>query len=218
MKVLLIEDNSRLCKSMQDNLRDAGFAVDSAADGEEGWHKLENWNYDALILDMMIPEPDGWTILQRLRGAGNRLPVLILTARASVDDRIRGLDSGADDYLIKPIDMRELVARLHAAIRRGRQMPEPVIQVGKIKVNTANRSVLVEGEEVDLNAREYSLLEILAVRKNEYVSRDYLYEHMFDERDDTLSNLLDVYIYKLRQKLGKDTIQTRRGMGYKLVD
>jgi len=217
MKVLLVEDNVRLRKSMMDFLRDVGFAVDSAEDGEEGWHLLSNWEYDALILDIMIPEPDGWTILRRLRQAGKVLPVLVLTARSALDDRIRGLDSGADDYLVKPFDMRELVARLHSAIRRGRQMPAPELQVGGLRVNTSNRSVFLDGEELELNAREYSLLEILAAKKDEYVSRDYLYEHMFDERDDTFSNLLDVYVYKLRQKLGKDSIQTRRGMGYKLV-
>lgn len=217
MKVLLIEDNARLRKSILDYLREVGFAVDATGDGVDGWHKLDNWHYDALVLDLMIPEPDGWTLLQRLRAKHIRTPVLVLTALSALDDRLRGLNSGADDYLVKPFDMRELVARLQAVIRRGRQMPEPEIVVGTISLNTSDRSVHVDGSKLELSSREYSLLEILAVKKNTYVSRDYLYEHVFDERDDSLSNLMDVYIYKLRQKLGKASIQTRRGLGYKLV-
>lgn len=218
MKVLLIEDSPRLRKSIQDYLQDVGFAVDVAEDGGEGWHKLSNWTYDALILDMMIPEPDGWTILQGLRDKGNRLPVVILTALTSLDDRVRGLNGGADDYLVKPFDMRELVARVQSVIRRGRQMPEPEIAIGGVRINTSDRSVHVDGQKLELSAREYALLEILAVKKGAFVPRDYLYEHLFDERDDSLSNLMDVYIYKLRQKLGKARIQSRRGLGYKLVD
>ena len=217
MKVLLIEDNPRLRKSVQDHLRDVGFAVDAAENGEEGWHKLANWSYDALVLDLMIPEPDGWTLLRRLRDSGSQLPVLILTALSSLDDRLRGLDGGADDYLVKPFDLRELEARLRGAIRRGRQMPRPDITIGAIRVNTSHRTVTLDGRSLELSAREYSLLEILAVKKDGFVSRDYLHEHVFDENDDSLSNLMDVYIYKLRQKLGKDSIQTRRGMGYRLI-
>jgi two-component system OmpR family response regulator len=217
MKVLIIEDNDRLRKSLLDYLRDEGFTADEAADGEEGLYKALNWPYDLVVLDVMLPVLDGFSVLQKLRAAGRVLPVIMLTARDGLDDRLRGLNGGADDYLAKPFEMEELVARVRAAIRRSGGTPSPTIQVGAVVINTAARTVRLDGQPVELSAREYAIIEILAMRRDEVVSRDYLYERLFDEQDETMSNLLDVYIYKLRAKFGRERIVTRRGMGYQLV-
>lgn len=145
------------------------------------------------------------------------MPVIMLTARDALDDRLKGLNCGADDYMVKPFEMEELVARIRATIRRSGGTGNPVMTLGPIQLNTATRTALVKGQLIMLTAREYSLLEIFMTRANTVVDRDYIYEHLFDERDESVSNMLDVYIYKLRQKLGKDHLQTRRGMGYMLV-
>jgi two-component system, OmpR family, response regulator len=217
MKVLIIEDNDRLRKSLMDYLRDEGFTVDPAADGEEGLYKALNWPYDLVVLDVMLPVLDGFTVLQKLRAAGRGMPVIMLTARDGLDDRLRGLNGGADDYLSKPFEMEELVARVRAGIRRSGGTPSPVMQIGPIVINMAARTVTLDGKPVELSAREYAIIEILAMRRDEVVSRDYLYERLFDEQDETISNLLDVYIYKLRTKFGRERIVTRRGLGYQLV-
>jgi two-component system, OmpR family, response regulator len=217
MKILIVEDNDRLRKSLLDYLRDEGFATDAAADGEEGLYKAMNWDYDALILDVMMPVMDGFEVLKKLRGAGRTMPVLMLTARTPLADRLRGLDGGADDYIKKPFEMEELVARVRSAIRRTGGSPNPMLEVGPIKLNTAARTATVNSHPVELTAREYALLEILAMRRDEVVSRDFIYERLFDERDETQSNMLEVYVYKLRQKFGREHIITRRGMGYQLT-
>ncbi len=217
MRVLIVEDNDHLRKSIVDYLRDESFAVDSAADGEEGLYKVLNWDYDILLLDVMLPHRDGFEVLQELRKAGKTLPVLMLTARGELSDRVHGLNNGADDYLAKPFEMEEMVARVRAGIRRSNGKPAPHLVVGPITLNTSTRMATLHGKPVELTAREYALMEILATRREEAVSRNYLYEHLFDERDDTLSNMLDVYIYKLRQKFGREHIQTRRGFGYQLT-
>lgn len=217
MKILIVEDNDRLRKSLLDYLREEGFVAEAAADGEEGLYKALNWSYDLVILDVMLPVVDGFTLLQRMRAAGHAMPVVMLTARDALEDRLRGLNGGADDYLAKPFQMEELVARVRAALRRTGGSPSPKIRVGPITINTASRTVELSGSPVELSAREYAILEILIMRREEVVSRDYLYERLFDENDETMSNLLDVYIYKLRVKFGRDRIATRRGMGYQLV-
>ncbi len=217
MKILIIEDNDRLRKSLLDYVRDEGFAADAAPDGEEGLYKVLNWDYDLIVLDVMLPKLDGWELLQRLRQANKNMPVIMLTARDELGDRLKGLNCGADDYMVKPFEMEELIARIRAAIRRSGGSPNPVLNAGAIQLNTATRSVFYKGALVALTAREYALLELLMSRCNEVISRDYLYEHLFDERDESVSNMLDVYIYKLRQKFGSEHIQTRRGMGYTLV-
>lgn len=217
MKVLVIEDNDRLRKSLIDYLRDDGFTADGAADGEEGLYRALNWEFDAIVLDVMIPRIDGFGVLQKIRDAGKTIPILMLTARTQLDDRLRGLNGGADDYLLKPFEMEELVARLRLAIRRTGGTPHPVIRVGPISVHTALRTAFLDDEAVELTAREYALLEILATRRDEVVSRRHLYERLFDENDDGAANMLDVYIYKLRQKFGREHIQTRRGLGYQLT-
>jgi two-component system OmpR family response regulator len=217
MKILIVEDNDRLRKSLLDYLRDEGFAADAAADGEEGLYKATNWPYDAIVLDVMMPKMDGFELLKKLRTAGHNVPVIMLTARDQVWDKLRGLNGGADDYLAKPFEMEELVARVRAAIRRNAGSPNPYLEIGPIKLNTAARTAYLASDMVELTAREYALMEILALKKDEVVTREYLYERLFDERDESASNMLDVYIYKLRQKFGKDHIQTRRGTGYQLI-
>ncbi len=217
MKALVIEDNDRLRKSLLDYLRDEGFAADASANGEEGFYKAANWDYDVIVLDVMIPMADGFEVLRKLRATGRTTPVLMLTARSGLADRLRGLNTGADDYLVKPFEMEELVARVRSVIRRSKHAPNPLIEVGPLTLDTATRTACMDGNPMTLTAREYALLELLAVHRDEVLSRELLYEKLFDERDDTLSNMLDVYIYKLRQKVGKDLIHTRRGMGYQLV-
>jgi two-component system, OmpR family, response regulator len=218
MKILVVEDNDRLRKSLVEYLRDEGFAADGVADGEDGLHRAREWDYDAIILDVMIPAPDGFEVLRRLRAEGGTAPVIMLTARTGLDDRLHGLDSGADDYLTKPFELAELVARIRSLVRRARHAPNPLVRIGALEMNTARRTTALAGAAVELTAREYALLELLALRRDEVVSREFLYEHLFDERDDTMSNMLDVYIYKLRHKLGKGAIRTRRGIGYQIAD
>ena len=213
MRVLVVEDEPDLLGSLTKALREDGYAVDGAPDGEEGLYKAENCDYDAIVLDIMLPGIDGWELLRRLRKT-KKTPVLLLTARDTVRDRVRGLDTGADDYLTKPFELEELLARLRALIRRSASQPQPRLQFGAIVIDTAARTVSRRGQPVALTAREYSLLEFLALRRGKLVTRTTLYEHLLDENDDTLSNLLDVHVSNIRKKLGHDVITTRRGHGY----
>jgi two-component system, OmpR family, response regulator len=215
MRILVIEDEVDLLASLANALREEGYAVDTAADGEEGLYKAQSWDYDALLLDVMLPRLDGWTVLQRLRKT-KKTPVLMLTARDTSRDRVRGLDSGADDYVVKPFDLEELFARLRALIRRAAGQTRNVIEIGEVVIDTAARRVTRAGHAVDLTAREYVLVEFLAFHRGEVVTRTALYEHLFDEDDSTLSNLLDVHVSNLRKKLGAEFIVTRRGHGYSI--
>jgi two-component system, OmpR family, response regulator len=213
MRILVIEDEADLLASLAKALREEGYAVDTAADGEDGLYKAESWDYDAVVLDIMLPRLDGWTVLQRLRRT-KKIPVLMLTARDTSPDRVRGLDTGADDYVVKPFDLEELFARLRALIRRAAGKTQNRIEMGDVVLDTAARRVTRARNPVLLTAREYSLLEFLALHRGEVVTRTTLYEHLFDEDDSTLSNLLDVHVSNLRKKLGADFITTRRGHGY----
>ena len=213
MRLLLIEDEADLLASLARALREEGYAVDAAADGEEGLYKATEVAYDAVVLDVLLPRLDGWEVLRRLRKS-RRTPVLMLTARDAARDRVRGLDAGADDYLVKPFDLAELFARLRAVIRRAAGQTRNVIEIGSVAVDTAARKVTCSGAPVALTAREYCLLEFLALHRGETVTRTALYEHLFDEDDDSLSNLLDVHVSNLRKKLGHGLIETRRGHGY----
>lgn len=215
MRVLVVEDEPDLLASLVKALREDGYAVDGAPDGEEGLYKAENYEYDALVLDLMLPQLDGWEVLRHLRKS-KKTPVLILTARDAVGDRVKGLDTGADDYLIKPFDLDELLARLRALIRRAAQQAESRMDLGGVALDLAARTVTREGEPVPLTAREYALLEFLALHRGKVVTRTMLYEHLFDENDSTLSNLLDVHVSNLRKKLGHEFIKTRRGHGYSI--
>jgi len=213
MRLLVVEDEPDLLRGLARALRDEGYAVDTAVDGEDGLFKAESVNYDAIVLDVMLPRLDGWEVLRRLR-AKRKTPVLLLTARDRSADRVRGLDTGADDYLVKPFDLPELLARLRALIRRSASEARSVIEIGDTVLDVAARTITRDGEPVVLTAREYALVEYLALHRGQVVTRTMLYEHLFDERDDTLSNLLDVHVSNVRKKLGHDFIATRRGHGY----
>jgi two-component system OmpR family response regulator len=194
-------------------LREEAYAVDTAEAGDEGLYKAESYDYDVIVLDVMLPRLDGWQVLERLRRR-KQTPVLMLTARDTHKDRVRGLDTGADDYLIKPFDLPELLARIRALIRRAAGQARPQLELGEIIIDTRARLVTRAGRPVTLTAREYAILEYLALHRGEVVTRTTLYEHLFDETDNTLSNLLDVHVFSIRKKLGHELITTRRGQGY----
>lgn len=213
MRLLVVEDEPDLLAGLARALRKQGYAVDTATDGEDGLHKALTTDFDAIVLDIMLPLIDGWEILSRLREIKST-PVLMLTARDSSADRVRGLDSGADDYLVKPFDTPELFARLRAIIRRRSNIFRATLDLGDVHIDTAARSVTRDGAPVILTAREYVMLEYLALHRGEIVTRTDLYEHLFDENEATLSNILDVHVFNLRKKLGQELITTRRGHGY----
>jgi two-component system OmpR family response regulator len=213
MRILIVDDDTLTLELLAKKLRDSGYAVDTAEDGEEGLFKAQSCDYDAIVLDVMMPRVSGWEILKRLRET-KKTPVLMLTARDSSDDHVRGLDSGADDYITKPFDLSELLARLRAVMRRASQHAHSVIQIGDIVIDLSARAVTRASEPVPLSPREYSIVEYLAPRRGEIISRTTLYEHLFDENDDTFSNVIDVHVGKIRKKLGKNFIVTRHGHGY----
>ncbi len=214
MRILVVEDEPRLLRNLAQALREEGYAVDTASDGEDGSFKAELNDYDTIILDVMLPKLDGWELLARLRQQKKLTPVLMLTARDAPSDRVRGLDTGADDYLIKPFDLSELLARVRALIRRNVNRPTNVIEVGDLVLNTRTKNITRNGQPIPLTAREFAILEYLTLHRGEIISRTELYEHLFDEHDDTMSNLLDVHIFSLRKKLGAELIATRRGQGF----
>ena len=213
MRILVVEDEPRLLRNLAKALREEGYAVDTAAAGDEGLYKAESYDYDAILLDVMLPRMDGWEVLSRLRRQ-KKSPVLMLTARDTAPDRVRGLDGGADDYLVKPFDLAELLARLRALIRRAAGQAQAQLQIHDTIIDTRARTVAQAGQPVTLTPREYAILEYLAVHRGEVVTRTALYEHLFDETDDSLSNLVDVHVFSIRRKLGADLIVTRRGQGY----
>lgn len=213
MRILVVEDEPRLLSNLAKALREEGYAVDTADAGDDGLYKAENCDYDAIVLDIMLPRLDGWEVLDRLRKQ-KRTPVLMLTARDATRDRVRGLDTGADDYLVKPFDLTELLARLRALIRRSAGQARSKVEVRDLVIDTRARTITRAGQAVTLTAREYAILEYLVLHRGEVVTRTELYEHLFDESDDTLSNLLDVHIFSIRKKLGAELIATRRGQGY----
>ena len=213
MRLLIVEDEPDLLKSLAKALREEGFAVDTAEEGEDGLEKALNADYDAVVLDVMLPRIDGWELLRRLRQSKST-PVLMLTARDRTHDRVRGLNGGADDYLVKPFDLAELLARVRALIRRSAHQGLSSMTIGDVKVDFTARTVERSGEEVPLTARQFALLEYLALHRGEVVTRTALYEHLFDENEFSFSNLLDVHMSNLRKKLGHDFVTTRRGHGY----
>ena len=220
VRVLIIEDYAPLQKALRQGLKEEGMAVDVASDGEEGlWYAATN-DYDVIVLDLMLPKLDGLSILKEIRKRGNRSSVLILTARDAVEDRVKGLDLGADDYLVKPFAFEEFLARVRALIRRRYETKDPLIRVGDLEINTARKTVRRGGEEIKLTAREYALLEFLALRAGEVVTRTEIWEHLYSFDSDIKSNVVDVYIGYLRRKLEKPgkprLIHTRRGLGYVL--
>ena len=222
MRVLLVEDEPRAAAILAKGLREHAYAVDIAADGEAAIFQAASTDYDAVILDVMLPLADGLAVCRSIRESGNPVPILMVTARDAVDARIEGLDSGADDYLVKPFDFGELLARLRAIIRRGRQPPlAERIAIGSLILDTRGRRALVGTRELALTAKEYALLEYLVRRAGDVVSRTEIAEHVWDEHYDPLSNVVDVYIQRLRRKIeeagAEPPIRTRRGEGYQVI-
>jgi two-component system copper resistance phosphate regulon response regulator CusR len=221
VKVLVIEDFPLLRESLAQGLREAGFAVDATGDGEEGLWFATTSQYDVIVLDLMLPGVDGLTILKRLRKRQSPAHVLVLTAKDTADDRIRGLDLGADDYLVKPFVFAELLARVRALVRRKHEMKSPLIRVGDMEIDTGQRVVRRGGQRIELSAREYAMLELLAARAGQVVTRDDIREHVYDFASSAESNVVDVFIGHLRRKIERAglprLIQTRRGHGYVLT-
>jgi two-component system OmpR family response regulator len=213
MRLLVVEDEPDLLNIVAKALREEGYAVDTASDGEEGLYKAQEWNYDAVVLDLMLPKMHGFDVVRALR-TKKKTPVLMLTARGRVNDKVQGLDAGADDYLAKPFDLNELFARLRALIRRSSGEASNVIALREVSIDVAARVVKREGVAIELTAREYALVEHLALNRGKLVTRTQLYDHLFDENDASMSNLLDVHVSNIRKKLGHEFILTRRGHGY----
>jgi two-component system OmpR family response regulator len=213
MRVLIVEDEKDLAGALGRALVEEGYACDIAHDGGTGLYKAESWDYDAIVLDLMLPGLDGGALLSRLR-ASKPTPVLVLTARDAVSTKVALLDAGADDYVSKPFQLEELLARLRALIRRSAREPEPVIEIGSVRIDTVARVVTCAGAQVPLAPKEYALVEYLVRHRGELVTRRRIYEHLYDEHDDSLSNVVDVYISNIRRRLGHGFVRTRRGEGY----
>jgi two-component system copper resistance phosphate regulon response regulator CusR len=218
VRILLVEDESRVAGFIAKGLREQAYAVDIASDGERALYQAAVNQYDIVILDVMLPVKDGHTVCRELRASGFRTPILMLTARGAVDDRVEGLDSGADDYLAKPFDFKELLARLRALLRRSSGLRPQVARVADLTLNTASHAVTRAGKPVNLTAKEYALIEFLVLNQGRVVGREQIGQHVWDENFDPFSNVIDVYIKRLRSKLdtgvGRRLIHTRRGEGY----
>jgi two-component system OmpR family response regulator len=217
MRVLLAEDDLKLARALDRGLRRAGYGVDVAHDGAAALLSARVYDYDVAVLDVMMPGTDGIEVCRTLREDSCWLPVLLLTARDQVPDRIRGLDAGADDYLVKPFDFGELLARLRALVRRGPTPRPPVLEVGRLRVDPARHAVTFGGRDVELTAREFAVLEFLARHPGEVVTRTQLLDHVWDSNWYGSTNVVDVYVGYLRAKLGRDLIETVRGVGYRLT-
>ncbi len=220
MKLLLVEDEAPIAEVVSLGLRQAGYAVDVAADGRDGLALAQSNRYGLILLDVMLPHFDGWAICERLREAGDPTPILMLTARDTVTDRVKGLETGADDYLPKPFDFRELLARVHALLRRDRVHKGRVIRAADLEIDTTLRRVTRAGREIALTPREYDLLEALAGHQGQTLTREVIQERVWLD-DDSLSNTVDAYVRLLRRKIDADfdvkLIQTVHGVGYKLA-
>jgi two-component system, OmpR family, copper resistance phosphate regulon response regulator CusR len=222
VRILLVEDEPAAAHVLAKGLREQTYAVDVAGDGDAAVFQVGTTDYDAVLLDVMLPGRDGFAVCRTIRESGCAVPILMVTARDAVEARIEGLDCGADDYLVKPFDFGELLARLRALIRRGRQplLPER-LTIGPLAIDTRSRQVRVRNLDVLLTAKEYALLEYLVRRAGDVVSRADISEHVWDERHDPVSNVVDVYVQRLRRKIDRagteSLIRTRRGEGYQLM-
>jgi len=221
MRILLVEDDSRVAGVIARGLREQSYAVDLASDGEQALYYAAVNHYDVVVLDVMLPVIDGYTVCRELRAAGFRAPILMLTALDAVDDRVAGLDAGADDYLAKPFDFKELLARLRALLRRAATVRSALATVADLTLDTASHRVTRAGKSIGLTAKEYALLEFLVLNQDRVVGREEIAQHVWDDHFDPLSNTIDVYVKRLRQKLDADParrlIHTRRGEGYILT-
>ncbi|WP_417910277.1 response regulator transcription factor [Candidatus Electronema sp. PJ] len=222
MKVLIVEDEKRLANLLKKGLEEHAFVVDICHDGEEGLYQAETSPYDAIVLDVMMPKMDGFTVLRKLREQNIEVPVIMLTARGEVENRVKGLNIGADDYLAKPFDFSELLARLTAIIRRSKGQPASQLCVADLHIDLNAKTAGRAGIDIPLSAKEYAILEYLAINKGRVISRTELSEHVYDMNFDLDSNIIDVYINRLRKKIDKDhphpLIHTRRGEGYILQE
>jgi len=222
MRILLVEDAKALARSIAQGLAEEGFSVDVAGDGEEGLHFATEVAYDAIVLDRMLPLLEGLSVLRRLRERGVGTPVLLLTALGELQDRVEGLDGGADDYLVKPFAFDELLARLRALLRRSRGQASNQVDLGRLRLDLAARTAAVDGRPLDLTAREFALLELLALEPGRTFSRTAIAEKIYDEESDRDSNVIDVFVARLRRKLdlaglpGAEVVRTQRGAGYRL--
>jgi two-component system OmpR family response regulator len=219
MRILVVEDDKKIASFIVNGLKQGGYAVDHSADGESGLIKAQSIAYDAAVVDIMLPKLDGLSLIQQLRAKGVQIPVLILSAKASVDDRVRGLQAGGDDYLTKPFAFSELLARIQALIRRATHAPEPTrLAAGDLAMELLTREVQRGGERIELQPREFALLEYLMRNANRTVTKTMILEHIFDYSFDPQTNVVDVLIHRLRSKVdkGKVMIHTIRGVGYVL--
>ena len=220
MRVLLVEDSERLRRHLGEGLHKAGYAVDVSGDGEEGLWYAQGNEYDVIVLDLMLPKLDGLTVLRRLRDQGNCAHVLILTARDTVEDRVLGLRSGSDDYLVKPFDFDELLARIEALARRAHGVKHPVVKVGELEVDLCRKLARLAGRDLDLPRREFAVLEYLILRSGQLVTRAQIEAHVYDDDAELASNVIESTVYCLRKRIDRpgtpSFIQTRRGMGYVL--
>lgn len=220
MRLLLVEDDSRIARFIAKGLREQSYALDVVGSGEEALYQAAINTYDLAILDVMIPAPDGFAVCRELRKMGQRMPILMLTARDAVEDRITGLDCGADDYLTKPFEFRELLARLRALLRRTGRLQAAELVVADLVVDTVGQNVFRGGKTISLTAKEYALLEFLARNAGRVVGRAEIAEHVWDDEFDPFSNLIEVYVNRVRRKVdvgsGKPLLHTRRGAGYVL--
>jgi two-component system, OmpR family, response regulator len=214
MRLLVVEDERDLAQTLRRALEEEEFAVDLAEDGNDALFKIREMPYDAVVLDLMLPGLDGWELLRTARTDGIRTPVLVLTARDTIEDRVRGLNIGADDYLTKPFALAELIARVRAMIRRAYGSAVSTVQLGSLTIDTASRQVWQAGTPIELTAREFAILELLTRSRGSVVARSAIREHIYNEDTDVLSNVVDVHVASLRRKLGSDIIRTRRGEGY----
>jgi two-component system copper resistance phosphate regulon response regulator CusR len=222
MRLLLVEDDSRIARFVARGLQEQSYAVDVVDNGNDALYQIEINDYDVVILDVMIPGKNGFDTCRAIRDLGKRMPILMLTARDAVDDRIHGLDSGADDYLTKPFEFGELLARLRALLRRPKDLRPAQIRIGDLELDTGSQTARRGNRSISLTAKEYAFLEYLARNANRVIGRSEIAEHVWDESFDPFSNLIEVYVNRLRRKLGdengKPLLQTRRGSGYILCD
>ena len=218
MRILLIEDDAMIGKAVQLGLGQAGFAVDWVTDGRAAELSLANGVYDLAVLDLGLPKKDGMAILATLRGLGNSIPVLIASARDTVQDRIAGLEAGADDYVLKPFDLDELVARVRALLRRHAGSGSPLLKVGALVLDPARKSCTLSGEPVELSAKEFAVLEALMQRPGAVLSREKLEESVYGWSEEVTSNAIEVHLHHLRKKLGAETIRNVRGVGYRVSE
>jgi DNA-binding response OmpR family regulator len=216
MRILVVEDEHKIANSIKRGLMQEGYAVDVAYDGEEGYDLASNEDYDVIILDLMLPKMDGMTICKKLRSEENHTPILILTAKGEVGDKVEGLNSGADDYLVKPFAFAELVARIKALSRRPKEGLGTILTSGELVLNTVDFSVKNSGDEITLSKKEFSLLEYLLRHKGRVVSKEQIIQSVWDYEADILPNTVEVFIGYLRNKIGSDMIKTIRGFGYKI--